>query len=158
MPCGEHNVNVKPIVVMAYSERISALVEDVIDNVPTLCAWGVSKTLTSSLTWELLRLHFSTSCTPFKCMGKIFRVEFQKAPLQFHTKYLTHTLKDTIFVPYVENVRAPRFTSSCGFLKHPPMDPISESFLSSSSKFLNYAIFLYEEYRCWQYHSLQFDI
>ena len=30
----------------------------------------------------------------FQCMGKIFCVEFQRYPLKFHTKYLTHTLKD----------------------------------------------------------------
>ena len=34
----------------------------------------------------------------FQCMGKIFCVEFQRYPLKFHTKYLTHTLKDMIFV------------------------------------------------------------
>ena len=30
----------------------------------------------------------------FQCMGMIFCVEFQRVPLKFHTKYLTHTLKD----------------------------------------------------------------
>ena len=34
----------------------------------------------------------------FQCMGKIFCVELQRVPLKFHTKYLTHTLKDTIFI------------------------------------------------------------
>ena len=34
----------------------------------------------------------------FQCMGKIFCVEFQMFPLKFQTKYLTHTLKDAIFV------------------------------------------------------------
>ena len=34
----------------------------------------------------------------FQCMGKIFCVEFQRYPLKFHTKYLTHTLKDTIIL------------------------------------------------------------
>ena len=33
----------------------------------------------------------------FQCMDKILCVEFQKVPLKFHTKYLTHTLKDAIF-------------------------------------------------------------
>ena len=28
----------------------------------------------------------------FQCMGKILCVEFQRYPLKFHTKYLTHTL------------------------------------------------------------------
>ena len=36
----------------------------------------------------------------FQCMGKIFWVEFQRVPLKFHTKYLTHTLKDTIFIQH----------------------------------------------------------
>ena len=31
-------------------------------------------------------------------MGKIFWVEFQMYPLKFHTKYLTHTLKDVLFI------------------------------------------------------------
>ena len=30
----------------------------------------------------------------FQCLGKIFCMEFQRFPLKFHTKYLTHTLKD----------------------------------------------------------------
>ena len=30
-------------------------------------------------------------------MGKIFCVEFQRVPLKFHTKYLTHTLKDIFY-------------------------------------------------------------
>ena len=33
----------------------------------------------------------------FQCMGKIFCVEFQRVPLKFHTKYLSHTLKDVDF-------------------------------------------------------------
>ena len=36
----------------------------------------------------------------FQCMGKIFCVEFQRVPLKFHTKYLTHTLKNTIFIQH----------------------------------------------------------
>ena len=34
----------------------------------------------------------------FQCKGKIFCVEFQRYSLKFHTKYLTHTLKDVDFV------------------------------------------------------------
>ena len=34
----------------------------------------------------------------FQCMGKIFCVEFQRFPLKFHTKNLTHTLKDVYFI------------------------------------------------------------
>ena len=35
-----------------------------------------------------------------QCMGEIFCVEFQRYPLNFHTKYLTHTLKDMIFIQH----------------------------------------------------------
>ena len=35
-----------------------------------------------------------------QCMGKIFCVEFQRYPLKFHTKYLTHTLKDMTFIQH----------------------------------------------------------
>ena len=34
----------------------------------------------------------------FQCMGKIFGEEFQRFPLKFHTKYLTHALKDVHFI------------------------------------------------------------
>ena len=34
----------------------------------------------------------------FQCMSKIFCVEFQRVPLKFHTKYLTHTVKDIDFI------------------------------------------------------------
>ena len=39
-------------------------------------------------------------------MDKIFCVEFGSEPLKLYTKYLTHTLKETIFIPYW------KFTSS----------------------------------------------
>ena len=47
----------------------------------------------------------------FQCMGKIFCVEFQRVPLKFHTKYLTHTLKDVDFI-HIWNLRALWFKSS----------------------------------------------
>ena len=47
----------------------------------------------------------------FQCMGKIFIVEFQRVPLKFHTKYLTHTLKDVDFI-HRWILRALRFKSS----------------------------------------------
>ena len=34
----------------------------------------------------------------FQWMSKVFCVEFQRVPLKFLTKYLTHTLKDTLFI------------------------------------------------------------
>ena len=50
-------------------------------------------------TYELLHLR-ALKFSPMKkihilqCMGRIFCVEFQRIPLKFHTKFLTHTLKD----------------------------------------------------------------
>ena len=42
----------------------------------------------------------------FQCMGKIFCVVFQRFPLKFPTKYLTHTLKDAIIVQHC-NFKSP---------------------------------------------------
>ena len=56
-------------------------------------------------TYELLNLR-ALKFSPankihiFQCMSKIFCVEFQRYPLKFHTKYLTHTLKDMIFIQH----------------------------------------------------------
>ena len=74
-------------------------------------------------TYELLNLRalkFSPANKVhiFQCKGKIFCVEFQRYPLKFHTKYLTHTLKDMIFIQHLI-LRALRFKSSNTFLKHP---------------------------------------
>ena len=56
-------------------------------------------------TYELLNLRalkfsYVKKIHIFQCMGKIFCVEFQRYPLKFHTKYLTHTLKDMIFMRF----------------------------------------------------------
>ena len=56
-------------------------------------------------TYELLNLRalkFSpvNKIRIFQCMGMIFCVEFQRYPLKFHTKYLTHTLKDVTFIQH----------------------------------------------------------
>ena len=56
-------------------------------------------------TYELLNLR-ALKFSPvnkihiFQCMGMIFCVEFQRYPLKFHTKYLTHTLKDMNFIQH----------------------------------------------------------
>ena len=58
----------------------------------------------------------------FQCMSKIFCVEFQRVPLKFHAKYLTHTLKDKSFMKHWNfNIRALRVKSSYAFLKRPPV-------------------------------------
>ena len=49
------------------------------------------------LNQRALKFSYVNKIHIFQCMGKIFCVEFQRYPLKFHTKYLTHTLKDMIF-------------------------------------------------------------
>ena len=62
-------------------------------------------------TYELLNLR-ALKFSPvdkiyiFQCMSKIFCVEFQRYPLKFHTKYLTHTLKDVIFILQHRNFKS----------------------------------------------------
>ena len=56
-------------------------------------------------TYELLNLRalkFSlvNKIHIFQCMGMIFCVEFQRYPLKFHSKYLTHTLEDMSFIQH----------------------------------------------------------
>ena len=75
----------------------------------------------------------------FRCMGKIICVKFQRAPLKFHTKYLTHTLKDRILCN-IELLWAPRFTSSYEFLNAYHISLINEYTLVSdrgSYKFIS---------------------
>ena len=55
-----------------------------------------------------------------QCMSKIFWVEFQRYPLKFHTKYLTHTLKDMVLYN-IEILRTLGFKSSYAFLKRLPV-------------------------------------
>ena len=56
-------------------------------------------------TYELLNLR-ALKFSPvnkihiFQCMGMIFCVEFQRYPLKFHSKYLTHSLKDVTFMQH----------------------------------------------------------
>ena len=52
------------------------------------------------LTLRALKFSYVNKIHIFQCMGKIFCVEFQRYPLKFHTKYLTHTLKDMIFMQF----------------------------------------------------------
>ena len=64
------------------------------------------------LNLRALKISMSYKNHVFQCMGKIFCVEFQRVPLKFHTKYLTHALKDTCILFTCENLRALGFKSS----------------------------------------------
>ena len=105
-------------------------------------------------TYELLNLR-ALKFSPvnkmhiFQCMGKIFCVEFQRVPLKFHTKYLTHTLKDT-FLWNVEILRALRVKSSYAFLKHPQLERFGEKHLRSNNLFSKktHLICLHQNHRC----------
>ena len=55
---------------------------------------GVFKNAYELLNLRALTISMLYRSHIFRCMGQIFCVEFQRAPLKFHTKYLTHRLKD----------------------------------------------------------------
>ena len=63
-----------------------------------LLAWGHFKKANELLNLRTLKFSHVNKMHIFQCMVKIFCVEFQREPLKFHTKYLTHTLKDAIFI------------------------------------------------------------
>ena len=61
---------------------------------------GFLKNTYELLNQRVLKFSYVNKIHIFQCMGKIFCVEFQRYPLKFHTKYLTHTLKDTVFIQH----------------------------------------------------------
>ena len=63
-------------------------------------AWGRFKNTYELLNLRALKFSYVNKIHIFQCMGKIFCVEFQRYPLKFHTKYLTHTSKDMIFMQF----------------------------------------------------------
>ena len=54
----------------------------------------------------------------FQCMGKIFCVKFQRYPLEFQTKYLTHTLNNAKFLQCFKFTSSQIYELGCVF-KHP---------------------------------------
>ena len=64
------------------------------------CPGGRFKNTYELLNQRALKFSYVNKIHIFQCMGKIFCVEFQRYPLKFHTKYLTHTLKDMIFMQF----------------------------------------------------------
>ena len=62
------------------------------------CPGGRFKNAYELLNLRTLKISMLYKSHIFQCMGKIFCVEFQRVPLKFHTKYLTHTLKDVDFI------------------------------------------------------------
>ena len=81
------------------SFRISIFVIGTIKIKP-LRARGRFKNTYELLNQRALKFSYVNKIHIFQCMGKIFCVEFQRYPLKFHTKYLTHALKDMIFMQF----------------------------------------------------------
>ena len=81
-------------------------------SLPFLVPGGRFKNRYELLNLRALKISIFNKNHTFRCMGKVFCVEFQRVPLKFHTKYLTHTLKDVDFLSRGENLRALRFKSS----------------------------------------------
>ena len=59
---------------------------------------GISKSAHELLNLRALKISMLYKIHIFQYVGKIFCEEFQWVPLKFHTKYLTHTLKDVNFI------------------------------------------------------------
>ena len=68
------------------------------DNGVSEMTWGRFKNAYELLNLRALKISMLYKNLIFQCMGQIFCVEFQRVPLKFHTKYLTHTLKDVDFI------------------------------------------------------------
>ena len=71
------------------------------NNNHTAATWNVRgrfKNAYELLNLRALKISMLYKNHIFLCMGMIFCVEFQRVPLQFHTKYLIHTLKDADFI------------------------------------------------------------
>ena len=69
-------------------------------SIGLILAWfrGRFKNAYELLNLRALKISMLYKNRIFQCMSKIFCVEFQRVPLKFHTKYLTHTLKDVNFI------------------------------------------------------------
>ena len=66
----------------------------------TVSAGGRFKNAYELLNLRALKFSPVNKICIFQCMGLIFCVEFQRHTLKFHTKYLTHTLKDMTFIQH----------------------------------------------------------
>ena len=77
--------------------------------------------------YELLYLRvpeismFDKNCI-FEWMGKVFCVEFQRVPLKFHTKYLTHTFRD-VYLVFRWKFKSSLVQELIGVFETPP-DPV----------------------------------
>ena len=86
----------------------------VVLSLATFMAWwsgGRFKNAYELLNLRALKFSPMNKIHIFQCMGKIFCVEFQRYSLKFHTKCLSHTLKDmTIIVHWNFQIGANVFT------------------------------------------------
>ena len=111
----------KRLYVVLHSERWAR-------RVTQLLSGGFSVRGRFKNTYELLNLGALKSSLlnklhTFQYMDKIFYVEFQRKPLKFHTKYLTHTLKDTNFIPSCQFMRSHNYNLLYASETPPPPPP-----------------------------------
>ena len=82
-------------------DNLMSVHDQAINNVClTLGPGGRFKNTYELLNLRALKFSYVNKIHIFQCMGKIFCVEFQRYPLKFHTKNLTHTLKDMTFIQH----------------------------------------------------------
>ena len=73
---------------------------EIIEILPRIRPGGRFKNTYELLNLRALKFSYVNIIHIFQYMGKIFWVEFQRYPLKFHIRYLTHTLKDMIFMQF----------------------------------------------------------
>ena len=98
--CRQDVIN-KTVMFILFCPRVSIIISIcfyVLGPFRISCSWGRSKNTNELLNLRALKISALYKISIFQCMGKISWVEFQRYPLKFLTKYLTHTLKDTYFI------------------------------------------------------------
>ena len=86
--------------------------------------WGCFKNTNELVNLGAHKFSLINKLNIFQCMGKIFCVEFQREPLKFHTKCLTHSLKETIFIQHWK-FRSSQIYELVNVFEMPPWPTIS---------------------------------
>ena len=83
---------------------------------------GVAKTFSSSHTWELFNLHFSTNCTSFNVWVRYFFAWNFKGTLWNSTQNILLIHCEKRYIYNDENLKVPKFTRSNSFLRPVPVN------------------------------------
>ena len=98
-PNQRHYIVTPPLIGWAHTQNDHCLCKTVPYSGCSLCGLGGHfKNVCELLNLRALKFSPSNKIHIFQYMGKIVCVEFHREPLKFHTNYLTHTLKDMIFI------------------------------------------------------------